>query len=136
MDINNLNKHQFISLVMLIVFVLSVTTSVVTNVFIQQKITSEEIEPTPKVIKQTIEKIINVESPSKITSEDLNKLLKKIKDLENQINVIKNKKEAADNIIDSESSNNLTTQENQNQNLNLNTNSTEEISSNENFSEN
>lgn len=65
MDVQELNKSQLILLAILISFVTSIATGIVTVTLLQQAPTSVK-EPINRVVKQTVEKIVQVEGKSTV----------------------------------------------------------------------
>lgn len=68
MDINDLNKSQLILLALLLSFVTSIATGIVTVTLMDQSIDNSNPAPINRIIRQTVERIVAVENtePSEI----------------------------------------------------------------------
>lgn len=90
MDIKDLNKGQFILLIILVCFIVSIATSITTYSLLAE--TPESIRnPITQVVQKTVERIVEVETTGNL-NEDEQKLLadlKALKPLIDKLNEVK-----------------------------------------------
>lgn len=93
MDIKDLNKGQFLLLIILICFIVSIATSITTYSLLSEA--PEEIKrPITQVVQKTVERIVEIEkeNPSQLTKEE-SELLKDLKALKPLIDKLAEQKE-------------------------------------------
>jgi len=91
MDIKDLNKGQFILLIILVCFIVSIATSITTFALLQQ--TPESVKsPITQVVQRTVERIVEVEKGRNLTTDE-QKLLTDLKALKPLIDKLNEEKE-------------------------------------------
>jgi cell shape-determining protein MreC len=90
MDIKDLNKSQFILLIILVCFIVSIATSITTYSLLAE--TPESIRnPITQVVQKTVERIVEVEKERTLTDDEQKLLadLKALKPLIDKLNAVK-----------------------------------------------
>lgn len=91
MDIKDLNKGQFILLIILVCFIVSITTSITTYSLLAE--TPESIRnPITQVVQKTVERIVEVEKDRTLNTDE-QKLLADLKALKPLIDKLNEEKE-------------------------------------------
>jgi len=91
MDIKDLNKGQFILLIILVCFIVSIATSITTYSLLAE--TPESIRnPITQVVQKTVERIVEVEKDRSLSSDE-QKLLADLKALKPLIDKLNEEKE-------------------------------------------